>query len=70
MDQTSIVLRVLFEYCTYDQGAKLAQAIEGAVIRHDIQEAGGMPNLADDLSELRQLIVDRYATATEERRNT
>lgn len=70
MNETEILLRVLFEYATYDQGQKLAEAIEGAVIRADIQSAGGMPDLAPDLTELREIIALRYQGVVHERLNS
>lgn len=68
MNEEEIILRVLFEYLTYDKGEVLPESIEGAVIRSDIQNAGGMPTLKEDLEELRQLIILRYKSVEVERR--
>jgi hypothetical protein len=67
MNETEIILRVLFELSTYDQGKTLGAAIEGAVIRADIQSAGGMPDLERDLTELREIVALRYQGVIQER---
>jgi hypothetical protein len=67
MNETEILLRVIFELSTYDQGKTLGRAIEGAVIRADIQSAGGMPDLERDLTELREIVALRYQGVMHER---
>ena len=67
MDENKIILRVLFEMSTYDGFEKLSDSIDGAVIREDVQNAGGMPKLKTDMAEIRQLIIDRYHSAKAER---
>jgi hypothetical protein len=69
MNETDILLRVLFELSTYDQGKTLGIAIEGAVIRADIQSAGGMPDLEQDLTKLREIVALRYQSVIHERLN-
>lgn len=67
-DEPDILLRVLFELALTEGGDEvLVDAVESAVTREDMQNAGAMPDFNKTLGELRTLVLNCYYSSKKEK---